>query len=69
MQNLDAHQLHCLTNAAYFTAVRGRNPTNRTRLEFPSLNEAQQYGATFADGRTMIYAVTARGNADHIMNV
>lgn len=68
MQNLDAHQLHCLNNAVYFTAVRGRNPSTRTRVQFDTIEEAQHYGRTFEDGRTMIYAVTAKGNADHILN-
>jgi hypothetical protein len=68
MTKLDAHQSHCLANAAYFTAVRGRRPATRTRIEFPSLEAAREYAAGFGDGCTMIYAVTARGQADHITN-
>lgn len=68
MENLDRHQAHCLSNAIYFTAIRGRNPATRTRKEFPSLEEACAYGAAFGDGRTMIYAVTERNSYDHITN-
>jgi hypothetical protein len=68
MTNLDSHQTHCLINAAYFTAVRGRNPANRLRVEFSNIEDAKAYGASFGDGRTMIYAVTNCGQADLIMN-
>jgi len=68
MHNLNSHQTHCLANAIYFTAVRGRNPSSRTRVQFPTIAEAVAYGANFGDGRTMIYAVTAKGQADHIIN-
>lgn len=69
MHNLDSHQRHCLENAIYFTAIRGRNPATRTRIEFPSLEEAQKYGSSIGDGSTMIYAVTQHGHSDHLMNV
>lgn len=68
MENLDNHQAYCLSHAIYFTAIRGRNPISRIRREFPSLDEACAYGASFGDGRTMIYAVTKRNSHDHIMN-
>jgi hypothetical protein len=62
------HELFCLSNAAYFTAVRGHRPATRTRIEFPTLDAAKEYGAGFGDRRTMIYAVTEQGNAAHITN-
>lgn len=61
-------EAYCLENAAYFTACRGRTPRQRTREEFPTLAAAQTYAATFGDGRTMIYAVTAEGRDAHILN-
>jgi hypothetical protein len=30
--------------------------------------DAVAYGASFGDGRTMIYAVADNGHADHIIN-
>ena len=36
--------------------------------EFATLPEAQAYGATIGDGRTMIYAVTTLGHSAHIIN-
>lgn len=68
MSNLDKHQADCLANAIYFTAVRGRNPFTRIRIEFPMLEDAKAYGSSYGDGCTMIYAVTAKGHADHITN-
>lgn len=69
MNDLDTRQAHCFANAAYFTAIRGRDPRNRSRLEFASFDEAQQYARQFDDGRTMIYAVTSKGGSDHIANI
>lgn len=54
---------HCLANAAYFTAIRGRNPMRRVRKEYVTLKEARAYAASFGDGRTLIYAVTAHGRS------
>ena len=68
MTNLDAHQSDCFANAVYFTAVRGRDPRTRTRAKFDTIDAAKEYGEQFGDGRTMIYAVTAKGSADHITN-
>jgi len=68
MQNLEPHQAYCLANISYFTAVRGRKPSTRTRIEFATLAAAKKYGASFGDKCTMIYAVTARGESDHITN-
>lgn len=68
MENLDTRQAYCFANAAYFTAIRGRDPRSRSRLEFASFDEAQKYARQFSDGRTMIYAVTAKGCSDHIAN-
>jgi hypothetical protein len=69
MQNLEPHQAYCLANAAYFTAVRGRRPATRTRIEFPTLEAAQEYATGFGDGCTMIYAVTRREQYDHLFNI
>lgn len=58
---------HCLDNAVMFTAIRGRNPMRRVRMEFTNLNEAKEYAANFGDGRTLIYAVTAQGRSAPIV--
>lgn len=68
MNDLDTRQSYCFANAAYFTAVRGRDPRNRTRIEFSDFEAALGYAKRFDDGRTMIYAVTVKGGSDHIAN-
>jgi len=68
MTNLDIHQSNCLANAAYFTAIRGRDPRTRIRAEFDTIDAAKAYATAFGDGCTMIYAVTAKGASDHITN-
>jgi hypothetical protein len=68
MTNLGIHQSNCLANAAYFTAIRGRDPRTRIRAKFDTIDAATAYAEQFGDGRTMIYAVTAKGSADHITN-
>jgi hypothetical protein len=68
MTNLDTRQTFCLDNAVYFTAIRGRRPSTRTRMQFDTIEEAKQYAQQFGDGCTMIYAVTAKGSSDHIVN-
>jgi hypothetical protein len=68
MTNLDSRQTFCLNNAVYFTAIRGRRPSTRTRMQFDTIEEAKQYAQQFGDGCTMIYAVTAKGSSDHIVN-
>lgn len=60
---------HCLDNAILFTAVRGRRPSDRIRVEFDTLEDAKAYAATFGDGRTIIYAVTAKGRSASIANL
>jgi len=62
------HEQNVLNAAAYFTAVRGRQVRNRTRVVFPSMAEAVAYAKGYGDGRTMIYAVTAEGRDAHIRN-
>jgi hypothetical protein len=64
----DPHREYCLANAVLFTAIRGRNPRSRTRAEFSNIEDAKAYAANFGDKRTMIYAVTEKGEADHVMN-
>ena len=64
---LNDHEAFCLNNAAHFTAIRHAFRA-RERREFPSLDEARTYAASFGDGRTMIYAVTADGRDAHIEN-
>lgn len=68
MTNLDTRQTYCLDNAIYFTAIRGRRPISRTRMQFDTIDEAKEYAMQFGDGCTMIYAVTAKGSSDHIIN-
>jgi hypothetical protein len=65
---LTPHEQNILDNATCFTAVRGRQVRNRTRLVFPSMAEAVAYAKGYGDGRTMIYAVTAEGRDAHIRN-
>lgn len=60
---------HCIANAVMFTAIRGRRPIDRVRAEFPTLESAKEYAAAFADGRTLIYAVTAQGRSAPICNL
>jgi len=67
--NLNAHEQHCFDNAAHFVAVRGRIRSTRTRETFANFEDATKYGRTFADGKTMIYAVTEAGREAHIVNV
>ena len=62
------HETNCLQNADHFVAVRGRNPADRIRAEFNRMDQAEAFAATFADRRTMIYAVTAEGRSAHIKN-
>jgi hypothetical protein len=66
--NIDEFDQHCFDNAAYFTAVRGRSPFDRIKKQFSSYEEAKTFAAQFNDGRTMIYAVTAKGRFGHICN-
>jgi hypothetical protein len=58
---------NCLDNAAYFTAVRGRDPRNRIRQQFDSLDAAKGFAAQWGDGSTIIYAVTAQGRSAPIL--
>lgn len=60
---------HCLDNAVMFTAIRGRNPMQRVRMEFVTLDEAKAYAANFADGRTLIYAITKAGRTAPILTI
>lgn len=53
----------CLDNAVMFTAVRGRHPRTRTRQAFPDMVAAEAYAREYADGKTIIYAVTAKGRS------
>ena len=71
MKPLTTHEEFCLKNAAHFVADRGRTPATRTRQQFATLPEAQAFGASIGDGRTMIYmiyAVTTLGHSAHITN-
>ena len=68
MKTLTTHEEFCLKNVAHFVAARGRTPRDRTRQQFPTLPEAQAFGASIGDGRTMIYAVTILGHSAHITN-
>ena len=66
MMPLTTHEEFCLKNAAHFVAARGRTPATRMRQHFATLPEAEAYGATIGDGRTMIFAVTTLGHSAHI---
>lgn len=66
---LEDFDRYCIQNATHFRCVRGLNPLTRTRENFPSLEQAKQYAATFGDRRTIIYAVTSNGRAAAIANL
>ena len=68
MKPLTTHEEFCLNNAAHFVAARGRIPSTRTCQQFATLPEAQAFGVSIGDGRTMIYAVTSLGHAAHFIN-
>lgn len=53
--------------ATHFVAVR-RISGIKTRAEFKGLDEAKEYGTSFGDKRTMIYAVNEIGSSAHICN-
>lgn len=65
---LNGHETFCLDNADHFVACRGRGIAGRTRETFPTISDAEAYAATFGDGRTMVYAITALGHSAHIKN-
>ena len=66
--DLTNYEQFCLTNGVNFTAVRGFG-AKRQRKDFSTFEEAKEYGETFNDKRTMIYAVTDMGQSAHIVNV
>ena len=66
MQLQTEYEKFCLENAAYFTAIRGRNPRKRFRAEADTLEGAKAEG--LGDHKTMICAVTATGQSAHICN-
>jgi hypothetical protein len=53
--------------ATHFVAVR-RVAGIKTRAEFKVFDEAKEYGTSFGDKRTMVYAVNEHGSAAHICN-
>lgn len=53
--------------ATYFVAVR-RVAGIKTRAEFKNIEDAKEYGTSFGDKRTMVYAVNDHGSAAHICN-
>jgi len=53
--------------ATHFVAVR-RVAGIKTRAEFKNIDEAKEYGTSFGDKRTMVYAVNDHGSAAHICN-
>jgi hypothetical protein len=62
------HEAACLATADHFIACRGSKPATRIRARFDRIDQAEAFAATFADRRTMIYAVTAEGRSAHIKN-
>jgi len=69
MQFTNPHEEHCFNNAAYFTACRGNRVMGTfVKKVFNSFAEAKHYAQLQADGRTMIYAITAQGRDAHICN-
>ena len=65
---MSPHEAFCPDAATQLVAVRGLTPAKRAREAFASLPAAKACAATFGDGRTMIYAVTAFGKSAHITN-
>jgi hypothetical protein len=65
---LNENERKVLREAAYFSAVRGRTARDRKKEEFDTIAEAEEFAASFCDGRTMIYAVCADGRSAHIRN-
>lgn len=53
--------------ATHFVAVR-RVAGIKTRAEFKNIDDAKEYGTSFGDKRTMVYAVNDHGSAAHICN-
>jgi hypothetical protein len=53
--------------ATHFVAVR-RVAGTKTRAEFKNIDDAKEYGTSFGDKRTMVYAVNDHGSAAHICN-
>lgn len=69
MQNLNEYEQDCFNRAAYFTACRGKRSIGTfVKKTFDTFDAAQHYARLQADGRTMIYAVTAQGRDAHICN-
>lgn len=66
--NLTGRERAIVDCAVKWTAVRGRNPRNRARITVPTLADARRWAASWGDGRTMIYAVTADGQSAHVTN-
>jgi len=64
---MNTHEEFCFKTAIMFVAIR-RIQGTKTRAEFTTIDEAKEYGGTFNDGRTMIYAVNNLGNNAHITN-
>jgi len=62
------HEKFCFETATHFTAVRGRTPSQRTKVRFCEFQDAINYAAQHGDNRTMIYAVNVLGNSAHICN-
>lgn len=65
---INPHEEFCLATAVLFTAVRGASPKSRVRYDVKTLDAAKAVGASYGDGRTMIYAINALGNSAHICN-
>lgn len=57
----------CIANAVAYTAVRGSG-FSRVRHDCKTMEEAEAKAAEYGDGRTMIYAVTAKGFSAHVKN-
>ncbi len=63
-----SYEATCLATADHFIACRGSKPATRIRARFDRIDQAEAFGASFGDSRTMIYAVTAEGCSAHIKN-
>lgn len=59
----------CIANAVFFTAIRGRRPKDRIRMQFATIEQAKAYAMGFADKGTLIYAVTAQGRSAPILGL
>ena len=69
MQTLQEFHDHVVKTAHMFTAVRFKGRGKFERSEFNTLAQAIRFAdLSYADKKTMIYAVNSDGRAVHVLN-